>query len=375
MPAIEYRIFFNNNPATREQLDRVEEITVEQEVDMVWEARLQIPIQVDENGNWTGEDEDFMETFSQTRVEIRIGNDSFIPLIDGPIVGFDSPMSSEPGQSSITLNVRDDSIYLNREEVVARHENRLDHEIAEQLFRECAHIGSIDVEDTPSPGGSLSPVVVQRGTAMQLLRTLARRQGKHAYVLPSDNPGQSVGCFKAFPNETDGLPSLTLLGAERNIESFNPAHDGQRPSTARASTIRITDKTVITGTSRSTDIERLGDDDTFESESDMGTHILPPRHGESVDLDQTVASEAADSSYALEATGSVSGNCYHGVLSPYRVVSVRGANRRLSGNYLISRVTHTLTRSSYSQSFSLRRNSESACSPGGSLSDSVRGIF
>ncbi|MEW6417495.1 MAG: hypothetical protein AB1480_05160 [Nitrospirota bacterium] len=374
MPGIEYRIFFDNNPATREQLDRVEEITVEQEVDMAWEARLEIPIRVDENGNWTGEDEDFMASFSRVRIEIKIGDRSFVPLIDGPIAGSDSPMHSEPGQSSITLNVHDDSTFLNREERISRFENMLDHEVARQIFGEFEQIASTDIEDTPSPGSSLPPVVVQRGTAIQLLRSLARRQGKHVYILPGESPGQSIGCFKSFPVETDGLPPLILLGSERNIERLNVRNDAQRPSTVRASTLSITDKSVTTRTSRFGNLERLGEEDTFERESDTATRIIPPYQGESIDLDQAVTAEAADLSFAFEVTGSVLNHCYRSVLSPYRLVCVRGANNRLSGNYLITRVTHTLTRSAYSQSFTLRRNARSA-GAGGGLGDLAGSIF
>ena len=57
MPTIEYRLFFNNSPAKQEQLDLVEEITVEQDVDMAWEARLEIPICTDDTGKWSQEDE------------------------------------------------------------------------------------------------------------------------------------------------------------------------------------------------------------------------------------------------------------------------------------------------------------------------------
>ena len=374
MADIEYRMFFNNKPATREQLDRVEEIIVEQEVDMAWEARVQIPICVDDKGNWEGQDEDFLASFARVRVEIKVGEQPFVPLIDGPIVGFDSPMSSGPGQSSITLIVQDDSVYLNREESISRFENLADHEIASQIFQGVEQIATTDIEKTPKPSGGLPPVVVQRGTEMQLLRFLARRQGLHVYVLPGDSPGQSIGCFKSFPTQTDGLPPLILLGTNRNIERFNPRNDAQSPSTVRASTVNIKDKTVITRTSRFGDLELLGDEQGFEDESQTATRVLPPYQGESVDLDRAVAAVASNSSYALEATGSVLDYSYLGVLQPYRVVSVLGANSRLSGNYLISKVTHTLTRSTYSQSFTVRRNARSA-GAGSDLGDLAGSIF
>lgn len=365
MPSVEYKIHFNNDPATRRQLDRIGEITVEQEVDMAWEARIEFPACVDENGNWTGEDEDFMRSFSRVRIEIKNGTAPFVPLIDGPVVKSYDQRSSQPGQSSITLHVQDDSVYLNREENVELFEGS-DQEIAEQILGNIEQIHTVDVESESSAesgtGSSLTPVVVQRGTAINILRFLAKRQGKHVYVLPGENPGESIGCFRSFPAQPDGLPQLVLLGSNRNFETFNSRYDAQRPSRVRASTLSITDKSITTSTSRFSDIERLGDEQPFENESDTSTHILPPRQGESVDLDQAVSSQAADLSHAFEVTGNVIGRCYTGVLRPYRVVTVIAGNTKLSGDYEIRRVTHTLTRSDYSQSFTLRRNAISGSS-------------
>ena len=374
MTSIEYRMFFDNNPAPREQLDRVEEITVEQEVDMAWEASLEIPVCVDDRGRWTGEDEDFMRSFSRVRVEIKIGEGPFTPLIDGPIVGSDSRMNSDPGQSSITLAVRDDSVYLNREENVCRFENLLDHEIAAQIFREFEQIASTDIEDTPASGSSLPPVAVQRGTSMQILRSLARRQGMHAYVLPGENPGESVGCFRAFPGRADGLPPLILLGESRNMDAFNCINNAQSPATVRASALSITDKTITAGTSSFRDLDLLGEEAAFENETETAARILPPGLGESTDPDEAVSAEAARDSYAFEATGTVRVHCYQGILQPYRVVSVKGINGRLSGDYLVTQVTHTINRSNYGQSFTVRRNARSA-GLGGGLEDLAGSIF
>ena len=56
---------------------------------------------------------------------------------------------------------------------------------------------------------------------------------------------------------------------------------------------------------------------------------------------------------------------YAGVLLPHRVVSVAGAGGYLSGDWLISHVTHTITDASYKQSVGLRRNARSAGGSGG----------
>lgn len=373
MTAVEYRVFFNNNPAPREQLDRIEELTVEQEIDMAWEARIQIPIGTDANGNWSGEDEEFMQPFTPVRIEIKVGDGNFVPLIDGPIVNADSGMSTEPGQSMLTLTVQDNSVFLNREDSIFRFENLLDHEIASQIFGEAEQITSTDIEETPSPTSGSTPVVVQRGTEMQLLRFLARRQGMHAYVLPGDAPGASVGCFKTFPTEPDGLPLLTLTGSDRNLTSFNPRTNAQRPARVTAYSVSLLDKTITRSTSSFDSLDLLGEEQSFQQAENTANQILCPSSEDAVDLDRAVQAEALNSSFATEVTGSIMSDCYAGVLTPYRIVTVSGVNRRQSGNYLIHQVTHQLTRSGYSQSFTLKRNARSQ-GAGASPTDLARTI-
>lgn len=360
MADIEYIVYFNNESATQEELDRIDEITVEQETDMAWEARIQIPIQTDEQGNWQGEDDDFMEAFSRVRVEIRNRTDEFVPLIDGPVVETSSARSSEPGRSTITLIVRDDSVLLDEEETLSRFDGMLDHEIAESIFGDYEEINETDVEETEASGNTLTQYVFQRGTAMQLLRFLARRQGFHAYVLPGENPGESVGCFKPYPTEVSDLPPLILLGPERNMESFNVRNNAQGPSSVMASVLGITDKQVTTSTSSFDDLDFLGTETPSENGTARSVRRLPPYVGDSVNLDNAVRAEAADLCYSYEANGTVIGYCYTGILRPYQIISIGGTSGRHSGSHLITKVTHTLTRSQYTQTFTVRRNALSA---------------
>jgi hypothetical protein len=356
MTDIHYRVLFNNKSATQEELDRIKEIAVEQEVDMAWEARIHILIYADERGRWTGENEAFMAPYSRVRLEVKTGKNGFVPLIDGPVVGFDSHMSSEPGQSSITLIVHDDSVYLNRRDDFQQFENKTDTEIVREIFDQSTHIASTDIASIPS--NPKMPVVVQKGTPMQVLRVLAKLHGMHAYVLPGKRPGESIGCFKPFPTQTDGLDPLILMGEKRNISTFSVKNEASRPAMFTASSLSITDKVVITRTASFRDSTLLGQEPSLEDEGNEALQILRNDVDPTADMDQLVAAQAANSSYSFEATGSVN-RCYQNVMQPYRVVTTLGANARLSGDYLISQVTHNLTESLYSQSFSLKRNARS----------------
>jgi len=367
----EFKVLFDDQPAPRAHLERVEEINVEQEIDMAWEARIRFQIKMDERGRWEGE-QTLTEPFSRMRIDVRV-NQGFVPLIDGPVVDYESSKQAQPGQSTITLVVQDDSVLLNRGDVLDRFDNRSDHEIAEQLFDDPV-IEQTDIASTPPPADGLPHAVVQRGTAMQLLRRLARRQGMHAYVLPGEQSGESIGCFKPLPTGPSILPPLILTGPQRNMDSFSMTHDFQRASRVRAVSIRAVDKQIVRGSAAPTDFDLLGSRPARETSSPQSQRVVGVGYGTSIDLDQQARAAARALSYTFEASGQVRSDCYKGVLRPYQVVSVRGVNQQWSGTYVIRRVTHTLTRSSYGQSFDLLRDAESAPADESPL-DIIRRLF
>ncbi len=360
MPNIEYSLYFDNNPATTAQKEKIDEITIQQEVDMAWEARLKIPITVDGQGNWTGDDENFMRAFARLRVEVKIGDQPSVPLFDGPVTGFESTMSSEPGQSSMTVIALDDTYYLNRLEQVVAYENKADHEVATDIYNEFGNIiTSTVIESTPATGSAFPPNVMQRGTAMDILRYLSKRQGKHAYVLPGERPGESIGCFSAYPTATDGLTPLLLLGEERNIDSLQVNYCACKPANATASILRISDKSVVSETVQAGDAETMGDEPGEVDDAGTATRFLPPHQGETVDLAQAVTAVVTKAGYAYDVSAELLEETYPEVVSPYRVITVRAGNTPISGDYLIVKTTHNITRGGYAQSVELKRNARS----------------
>jgi len=240
-------------------------------------------------------------------------------------------------------------------------------EVARQIFNDANF--TPDVEDTPAQPDQTTAASVRRGTPMQYLRDLARRnRNYHAYVLPGSQPSQSIGCFKPFPSDTDGLPEMVLLGADRNIEAFNVTNHAQAPGTVQAATVSIAHDTVRTSTSSYRDATLMGDRPPDAGDANPSVALLPPGQTDRIDLDQATRGAAAESGYSLEATGRTATLCYKSVLSPYRCVLVKMSDSQYSGKYVIVRVTHTLTRSTYTQSFSLKGNAISSGGAGGGLS-------
>ena len=373
MPAKQFRMYFNGTPATKDQLDRVEEISVEQDADAAWEARIQLIIALDENGNWQNVDDTFTTDFARIRVELQFNEDPWVALIDGPVVGVDNQLHNEPGRSVITLIVQDDSVLLNRTAQVQVYEGQNDSDIASQLYSAVSGIVPGNIETTTPSSDPLGGVTVQRETSMQLLRRLARRNGYHAYVLPGDTPGQSQGCFAPYPSDpTAGLPALILLGDNRNMESFSASNDAQAPTTYSASTLGIGDRSTDDQTSNFSDVPQLGDQPAYDDASNLGQDFLSPSD---LDEDPSRATSAATtrSAYSIHATGRTLPDCYDGILWPYDVVTVQAGPMQHSGNYVVTRVHHLINRSLHSQEFTLVSDSRSTVSSGGG--NPLSGIF
>jgi hypothetical protein len=287
---------------------------------------------------------------------VNAGDGKFVPLIDGPVVGVDSVRSALPGKSVITVVVHDDSALLNRESKVDVQEGKNDSEIAKQIFSDANLKGTPQIDDTAPQPNQTTANSVQHRTPMQYLRELVQHHPEwHAYVLPGKEKGQSIGCFKKFPEDTDGLPELVLLGAGRNLASFNV----QNQSTAtdvKGAHLPLDHKDIRISDFSFRDATLMGDPPATAAGAPPATTQAPPGHGERVDQAEMTTGLATNSAFSMQATGSIVPFCYPAALSPYRWVLVKLSDSQYSTKYLITQVTHTLTRSIYTQSFTVKGN-------------------
>ncbi|GGX79769.1 hypothetical protein GCM10007160_03970 [Litchfieldella qijiaojingensis] len=366
----ELRIYLDNQAADEELLYRFREVRVDLAMGIAAEAELKLEIGADDNGHWEGIEEDYTQPFSRVRVEVKPPNgDDFEALIDGPIVGQRFTLSASPNQSQLVLVVHDDSVLLNQHESIVLYEELTASDIATQIFGEFDLIP--DVDAVPASGGSLERFVMQRGTAVHLLRKLARQHGLFFYVRPGIEPGSSVGVFKAPDLTLAGYPELLLMGGKRNINKFEAEYDALRPMSARASDIDLADKSVLEAEAATSTLDALGDTATHDI-ADPGSSFLTLTREDSGDLEAGVNAVADYSSWAYRAEVEVAADVYPAVLKPYNVIAVAGPGGFLGGEYLISRVTHTLDDEGYRQQLTLRRNARSVGSGGGGA---LGGVF
>ena len=361
----EFRLFFNNEPAEQEELDRVESITVEQEAGVAWEARLEMPICLDARGRWQGMDERLIRSTSRVRVEVSIRGGSFEALIDGPVVDFENPMHAQPGRSTVTLTISDDSVNLNQREINFSSEVDNVYELVDAAYSGCRQIETVEIDEALRNVTFEVEEFRQNGTTMQVLYDLARCLGRHAYILPGRDPGRSVGCFKPFADGVNrrrvsqALPEMVLLGEQANIDDFSVRKDFKSPGRYQGARLNMADKRIDTQAASFSDHEPLGDQQALTSEESPVERRIGSGPCAAIPLDELADARARESGFAFAANGTVREGCYRGVLRPYRLVSVSAGGTPHSGEYVVSQVTHTLTRSNYTQSFQLARNGRS----------------
>lgn len=373
MPAKRFKVYLDNQPATADWLARVLSITVDQEVDHTWEAKITLPITLGANGAWRELETDIR--YTRIRIELQVGLAPWVPLIDGPVVGYDSDLRSEPGRSQVVLKVHDDSALLNLTEVVDISEGRSDSDIARLLFQSPQvnvvpeRIDTFAAPADPVEGGS-----VQRGTNANFLRRLAERHAVHAYVLPSAMAGvPSRGFFTAFPGATEmpTLPEFVLIGAERNVATFTVDNDNQAAGEYRVETLSLSDRGTFASTGSFANEALLGGG-TPDAPA-TPSRLLPPAAAGSADAEAFARAQSIASSFTFEARGTVYPNRYDGVLAPYQLINVRAGGTSLSGVYLLKRVQHTLNRSEHTQEFTVQRQVRAQLNP--SVNDLAASIF
>jgi hypothetical protein len=348
-----FRVWFGDRPASLTELEHIEEIEVTQEMDAFWEATVRMAICLDAQGAWQDWPGDIATPFSRIRIELDIGDGRFVPLIDGPLTGIDAALDSQPGRSTATMVVRDDSAYLNRDEdVEPPFERRSDSDIAEELFGRFEQIHETRIEGS----GATPEITTRRGTVLEFLRQLALASDRHAYVLPGDEPGASIGCFLPDPEGATELPPLVMIGDDRNLANATVTEDPDGAERTQAQLLRTDDQGIATFETSPEDLGLMRDLPAAPADL-TPRRLLHPADNTREDPTAAATAQARRNSYVYQLTGRVVPGCYPAVLTPYNKVRVDVGATPYSGDYLITKVIHRISPSLYSQEIEAKTDS------------------
>lgn len=355
MSTVAYRLEIDGQVASKQLLDAVQSLEVEEHADLADMLRLRVNLsQRDDGGGWTVLDDGTFKRLANVKVAAAVNGGRPQPLIDAYVIDVRAALSHEPGASRLDVVAMDATALMNLEEKVRAWPDQSDSSVASTVFGEYGF--TTDVEDTSTVRQEVEHTTMQRGTDMQLLKQLAQRNGYECYVEVTDS-GDTAGHF--HKPRLDEQPQGVLnvgMGPASNVDAFSARNDMLAPTTASVQGVETTSTETQPADSSSVEGTALGRAPTVGG--DKPRKVLLSRTGlsDSGDL-QTLAQAVVDrSSWSVTAEGRVNGAVYGGPIKAKRPINVRGAGGELSGTYYVELVLHTFTSEGWIQSFRLRRN-------------------
>lgn len=290
-------------------------------------------------------------------------------LMDGIITSQDFQPGEQPGSFSLTLTGEDISLMLDREEKSVEHPAQDETIIAYKIIGSYSQYGLIPLVLPPmfmDPPLPTERIPVQQGTDLRYLQELASRHSYVFYITPGPVPFTNT-CYWGPPIRF-GVPQPALsvnMGPHTNVDSISFQHNALEPHMVEGQVQdRMTNTKLPVQTFASFRMP-------LASLPDWVVHRMYLRSTQirqsGLSYLQTMARAQAETDRSMDNVVTASGELdtmrYGGLLKPRGLVGLRGTGLLHDGLYYVSEVTHTITRSSYKQRFSLAREGLGTTTP------------
>jgi hypothetical protein len=354
-----YQLLVNGAPVEDEVYDALSSVEVEENLELPGAILLKLPIGRTPEGDLSGVADPRFTAYANLAVVVQVEGKPAQCIFDGYVLSHKVRLDAGTTASSLEVWGQDASWLMNLEEKVREWADVNETTVATTLFDEYGITAAPEntVDDSPMHPES-GHTLMQRGTDIQFLRQLARRNGRLCRVGCADEAGKRIGYF-AVP-DLEARPVLTLVlnpPDDATVTSLDFSWDVARPSEVKA-------RQALFGND--------DEDGALGDASDPGLALLDARGlsafgqpmkvllaapvddaGELVARAKSVLREA---SFFVKCTGEVNVAQLKGILRVGTVVTVEGAGSLHSGAYYVWSVRHSLTIDSHTMSFELVRN-------------------
>lgn len=356
---VSFQLKIGGSPASASVINALRRVEVEDHAHVADMLRLRIGVAVRQDGSgWTFLDDNLFTRLASIDLSVTLGSGNAIPLIKAYVIEVATEFSPAPNGSELAVTAMDPTVLMHLEEKVKAWPNQQDSDVASAIFSDSTYGFTPVVDSTDFSHDENDHTLMQRGTDIQFLNGLARRNGYECYVETND-AGDVEGHFHAPRQDTQPQGTLTVnMGEATNVNRFHVRYEMLAPTTAQATTIDPDDGSSPQGSSQEPEhTEDMGEAPAAPSDRPrvvLLSHLAMSQSGEVQRYAQAVVDR---SSWAIVAEGELNTVAYGGVLRAKQPVMVRGVGRTFSGRYYVERVLHTITSDgSYSQRFRLRRN-------------------
>jgi hypothetical protein len=308
-----------------------------------------------------------LRAFSRVVIQVWVGVISQV-IMDGFITNHQVTPSNQPGQSTLTVTGEDMRVVMGLREFCLPYPMPVEARVAMILAKYAIYLGAPPiiipaiVPDAPLP---IERIPTHAGTDLAYVEELARRTDYVFYIEPTPIPMVNTAYWG--PENRLSMPQAALsvnLGAETNVDSFDTQHNALNPSTVLGAVQEKRSGAIAPIATFASSRPPLVPLPTMQLQQPYVRSTLSQENGSDVVQALARAQSATNKSAdALTASGQLNISRYGNILRARRLVGVRGAGWLLDGFYYVKRVTHSIKKGEYKQSFSLAREGFGAISP------------
>jgi hypothetical protein len=392
-----YQLLLGGKPADQDLVTLLVSIDVEESMDLPAAIQLSLPLSRSTDGDFTYINDARLAPMANVAVVAipAVDNAVLMPdctvsavsgafggsspavqcIFDGYVLSQKIHLETGATKSLLTVWGQDACWLMNTAEQVREWINQTDADVAATIFGEYGITPSDQnsADDSPSPNNSMpgtSPShpedghsLMQRGSDIQFLRMLARRNGRLCRVACIDKPGQRIGYF-AKPS-LKGTPGVTIsLNDPQNwtVNTFDLDWDATRPTAvvARQALFTDADPAGVSADTSDSGLTLLGARGLADFTGQPMTVLLTAPVDDAGELNLRAQSVLRDADWFVRCEGEADAERLGAVLRAGMLVSLDGIGAVHSGTYLVWSVRHRITQQAHTMKFTLVRNAVGA---------------
>jgi hypothetical protein len=355
-----FQVLFNGTPAEDQFYNSLTMLEVEENAELPDAVELSLSVNPTAGGDLDYPSDSRLGPLANVAVVAQPEGGSQECIFDGYVLSHKLHLQTATASSTLKVWGQDASWLMNLEEKVREWVNVTDASVANSIFQEYGFDPDPSNADEDSPthtedGHSL----MQRGSDIQFLRTLARRNGKLCRVTCADTPGQRTGFFAAPDLSADPVLTLRLNDIEKwNVAALDIEWEATRPTRVTCGQGLFTDTDPDAASTDLTDsgLTLLDDSDLATFTGKPMTVLLAAPVDDAGELQLRAQSVLREAGWFVRCEGEADVSRCHVIMRVGAVVEVEEIGPTHSGKYLVWSVRHTITADSHRMKFVLVRN-------------------
>lgn len=326
------------------------EVRVECSRAQAWSGTLRFESRRDENGVWSVQDDPALRPWKPIVIEAAFGS-TVEEIVRGYIREVFADYPEDPGSTTVTVELQDDSLAMDREHVRKAWGAEVPTTDAAILLE---ILSKYPLIPDPENGTGLDGLTVnQNATDIRFLRARAEANG---YELILDRGLLYFGPMRLEADAQETI--LVYAGRDTHCFRFDVRADGHQPDAVGYDVApEIGSEPVHQDIEP--DLPSLGNEPADSADSGLTPFIWRldrPGSVSASELDAYARGRANELSMRVRAQGELDGSLYGHVLRVGFPVGVDGIGTTMQGVYYVDSVTHVFSVDGYRESFTLLRN-------------------